>query len=60
LVDRARLRAGETVLITAAAGGRGQPRRADRGGRGRAPWVWPVRATTTTCGARAPAAAAWA
>ena len=37
LADRGRLQPGETVLITAAAGGVGQRRRADRGGPGRPP-----------------------
>ncbi len=56
LVDRGRLQAGETVLITATAGGAGSAAVQIAAAVGRpAPWAWPARPTTTSCGAWAPA-----
>lgn len=55
LVDRGRLQAGETVLITAAAGGVGSAAVQIAAAMGARPSAWPARPITTTCGAWAPA-----
>ena len=55
LDDRGRLQAGETVLITAAAGGVGSAAVQIAAAMGARPSAWPARPITTTCGAWAPA-----
>ena len=51
LVNRGRLQAGETVLITAAAGGVGSAAVQLTAAVGPARWAWPARVTAITCGA---------